>query len=368
MQKRTANRSRILHELPFPAWCEQVFRGDRAFQVPIASTTAFSAWRIWHTLIIHPYFLPLHNNQQTKGMNFLCGVGYVIYAAMITATDPWGPEGPSPLAPKILFKSCSFQAILSIFWAQAPLGSKLCWAPMSKILDPRLRSIRYRNARFVHFSVFFPFQYPSQFCRSQWFTLSLSLHWTFYAWDTGHKSKRFCVTKPILYCAVVLSLFLPLLHEDANFGVNALISWKFANKNHFPLTSHSTLCGQSPLQYFGQISVRILLESFHIQRKNHTTTNFTSLFTHIWFYKSSVQAVQIHFYHPKLLFIQFAFWTLRTMPKMRINFILIMILCFSEETNLSLNLWQTEIPLHSNVSFMRHQNTQTNVWASLSQI
>ncbi len=52
----------------------------------------------------------------------------------------------APLGPKISSKSCSFQAILrkknpilSKFWAQGlPLGSKFRWAPMTKILDPRL--------------------------------------------------------------------------------------------------------------------------------------------------------------------------------------------------------------------------------------
>ncbi len=50
---------------------------------------------------------------------------------------------PPPLAPKIFFKS-SFQAILrekplflANFGLRAPhLGSKLCWAPLTKILDP----------------------------------------------------------------------------------------------------------------------------------------------------------------------------------------------------------------------------------------
>ncbi len=56
------------------------------------------------------------------------------------------PRG-GPLAPKIFSKSYSFQAILRgnpLFWvnfglrAPLPLGSKLCWAPLTKILDPRL--------------------------------------------------------------------------------------------------------------------------------------------------------------------------------------------------------------------------------------
>ena len=54
-----------------------------------------------------------------------------------------------PLAPKIYSKSCSFQGIIRakpLFWAifrlRAPplLGSKLHWAPLIKILDPRLSS------------------------------------------------------------------------------------------------------------------------------------------------------------------------------------------------------------------------------------
>ena len=38
--------------------------------------------------------------------------------------DSGGPWGARPLAPKIFFKSCSFQAILRekpLFWAQGPL-------------------------------------------------------------------------------------------------------------------------------------------------------------------------------------------------------------------------------------------------------
>ena len=57
-----------------------------------------------------------------------------------------GALGPGPPCPQDFFKSCSFQAILrekSLFWAHfglrpPPLGSKLCWAPLTKILDPRL--------------------------------------------------------------------------------------------------------------------------------------------------------------------------------------------------------------------------------------
>ncbi len=59
---------------------------------------------------------------------------------------------PAPFALKICSKSCSLQAIfrenpllLNKFWAQAPLGSKLCWAPtLTKILDPHLRYL-YRS-------------------------------------------------------------------------------------------------------------------------------------------------------------------------------------------------------------------------------
>ena len=59
-----------------------------------------------------------------------------------------GLGGPAPLAPKISSKSCSFQAILReepLFWAnfglRAPPGSKICWAPLTKFLDPRLGGV-----------------------------------------------------------------------------------------------------------------------------------------------------------------------------------------------------------------------------------
>ncbi len=58
----------------------------------------------------------------------------------------WVSRSGPPVAPKIFFKSCSFQAILreSPYFEQIlgsgppPLGSKLHWAPLPKILDPRL--------------------------------------------------------------------------------------------------------------------------------------------------------------------------------------------------------------------------------------
>ena len=58
---------------------------------------------------------------------------------------PWGPA-PLPLPPKFFPKSCSFQAILrkkppiwANFGLRAPLGSKLHWGPLTKILDAPLR-------------------------------------------------------------------------------------------------------------------------------------------------------------------------------------------------------------------------------------
>ncbi len=55
-----------------------------------------------------------------------------------------GPWGPGPLAPMISSKSCSFQVILweKPYFEQSlgsgPPGSKLHWAPLTKILDPSL--------------------------------------------------------------------------------------------------------------------------------------------------------------------------------------------------------------------------------------
>ncbi len=62
----------------------------------------------------------------------------------------------APLAPKISSKSCSFQAILreKPYFEQSlgsgpPLGSKLHWAPLTKILDPRL-VFRQNKALVMH--------------------------------------------------------------------------------------------------------------------------------------------------------------------------------------------------------------------------
>ena len=60
-----------------------------------------------------------------------------------------GPGGPGPpFAPQDFFQNHAVfrqffgkTLILSKFWAQAPpLGSKLCWTPLTKILDPALFS------------------------------------------------------------------------------------------------------------------------------------------------------------------------------------------------------------------------------------
>ena len=57
-----------------------------------------------------------------------------------------GSWGPGPLSPIYIFQIMQFSGnfkgqtpILSKFWAQGlPLGSKLGWAPLTKILDLRL--------------------------------------------------------------------------------------------------------------------------------------------------------------------------------------------------------------------------------------
>ncbi len=55
---------------------------------------------------------------------------------MGAVADPGGPGARAPLAPKISSKSCSFQANFRL--RAPPWGSKLHWAPLTKILDPRL--------------------------------------------------------------------------------------------------------------------------------------------------------------------------------------------------------------------------------------
>ncbi len=72
---------------------------------------------------------------------------------LIVANTRHRRGGQALFPPKIYSKSCSFQVILSEnllsfskFYAQAPpLGSKLCWAPLTKILDPPLRGLHDRT-------------------------------------------------------------------------------------------------------------------------------------------------------------------------------------------------------------------------------
>ncbi len=85
----------------------------------------------------------------------LCGMHHLL----VTVADPGGgPWGPAPLALKISSKLCSFQAILgeNLYFEQIvgsgpPLGSKLHWAPLTEILDPRLGHISFVVRQFVYF-------------------------------------------------------------------------------------------------------------------------------------------------------------------------------------------------------------------------
>ena len=68
-----------------------------------------------------------------------------------------GPAPPPPAPPKFLQTHAVLRRffrktpILSTFWAQAPLGSKLCWAPLTKILDPSLIPVDPAKFQSVHF-------------------------------------------------------------------------------------------------------------------------------------------------------------------------------------------------------------------------
>ncbi len=120
--------------------------------------------RGWNTLswpsdLSTPGVLPLptrpketrHRRALDNGSEpFGVSVVLLISPSLITRSvaDPgglWGPEPPLP--PRVFFKWCSFQAILgknpilSKFWAQPPLGSKLCWPPWPKSW---IRACRYR--------------------------------------------------------------------------------------------------------------------------------------------------------------------------------------------------------------------------------
>ncbi len=66
-------------------------------------------------------------------------------AHLIEMTPVVDPGGAAPPFPQDFFQimqfSCNFKGktpIFSKFWAQGPLGSKFHWAPLTKILDPRL--------------------------------------------------------------------------------------------------------------------------------------------------------------------------------------------------------------------------------------
>ncbi len=55
--------------------------------------------------------------------------------------DPGGPGGPAPLAPKIFFKIMPFSGNFrgrNAGPGPGPLGWKLCWPSLTKILDPPL--------------------------------------------------------------------------------------------------------------------------------------------------------------------------------------------------------------------------------------
>ena len=104
----------------------------------------FPDWNFWDLIFPDPVGT-LHQGWQSSRSSYH-NLTASAHPVLCTATqaDPGGP-----LAPKIFFsKSCSFQAILrgkppfwAKFWLRAPLGSKLRWAPLTKILDPPLSQI-----------------------------------------------------------------------------------------------------------------------------------------------------------------------------------------------------------------------------------
>ncbi len=108
--------------------------------------------------LCHPNHLShkhLHGLQKDHHGRFHCCCGgeqnqhktsaYKSYMGSKLAADPGGPAGPGPPCPQDFKKSCNFQAILwekpyfeQILGSGPPLGSKLRWPPLTKILDPRL--------------------------------------------------------------------------------------------------------------------------------------------------------------------------------------------------------------------------------------
>ena len=62
------------------------------------------------------------------------------YQTSCGSRGPWGPG--FPLAPKISSNFKGKNPILrKILGSGPPLGSKLCWAPLTKILDPPLQTV-----------------------------------------------------------------------------------------------------------------------------------------------------------------------------------------------------------------------------------
>ncbi len=53
----------------------------------------------------------------------------------VALTDPWGSWGPGPPYPQDLFKIMQFSGNFEQILGSGPLGSKLCWAFLTKILD-----------------------------------------------------------------------------------------------------------------------------------------------------------------------------------------------------------------------------------------
>ncbi len=83
---------------------------------------------------------------------------------MLSLADPGGPLGPGPPLPLRFLQNNAILRGKPLFWVnfrlRPPLGSKLRWAPLSKILDPRLFVVcaNYRKKppfmREIQFSIF----------------------------------------------------------------------------------------------------------------------------------------------------------------------------------------------------------------------
>ena len=113
-------------------------RCDTMPSIPVFSyaMAVFSCWR-W---LIHLWFVEIHWCSKCQDFFSVFKLDTpnhrpttkIHHNTQLPAPSPTPTTSPAPLPPRFFWKSCSFQAIMSKFWAQGPLGSKLSWPPWPK--------------------------------------------------------------------------------------------------------------------------------------------------------------------------------------------------------------------------------------------